>query len=142
MNNPETADCSAVSFYIFINLTLYIVKAFVYNRDKITRNGGCKMNSKIKNNETDFLFKAILQLESMEECYKFFEDLCTVQEIRAMSQRIAVAKMLSDGKVYSEIVKQTGASTATISRVNRSLEYGCDAYPMIFGRIAAEENAE
>ena len=100
------------------------------------------MNSKIKNDETDFLFKAVLQLETMEECYKFFEDLCTVQEIRAMSQRIAVAKMLSDGKVYSEIVKQTGASTATISRVNRSLEYGCDAYPMIFERIAAEENAE
>lgn len=100
------------------------------------------MNSKIKNDETDFLFKAVLQLETMEECYKFFEDLCTVQEIKAMSQRIAVAKMLSDGKVYSEIVKKTGASTATISRVNRSLEYGCDAYPMIFERIAAKDNAE
>ncbi len=100
------------------------------------------MNSKIKNDETDFLFKAVLQLETMEECYKFFEDLCTVQEIKAMSQRIAVAKMLSDGKVYSEIVKKTGASTATISRVNRSLEYGCDAYPMIFERITAKDNAE
>ena len=100
------------------------------------------MNSKIKNDETDFLFKAVLQLETMEECYKFFEDLCTVQEIKAMSQRIAVAKMLKDGKVYSEIVKKTGASTATISRVNRSLEYGCDAYPMIFERITAEDNAE
>ncbi len=97
------------------------------------------MNSKIKNEETDFLFKAVLQLQTMEECYKFFEDLCTVQEIKAMSQRIAVAKMLSDGKVYSEIVKKTGASTATISRVNRSLEYGCDAYPLIFGRMAEGE---
>ncbi len=97
------------------------------------------MNSKIKNEETDFLFQAVLQLQTMEECYKFFEDLCTVQEIKAMSQRIAVAKMLSDGKVYSEIVKKTGASTATISRVNRSLEYGCDAYPLIFGRMAEDE---
>ncbi len=99
------------------------------------------MNSKIKNEETDFLFKAILQLETMEECYKFFEDLCTVPEIKAMSQRIVVAKMLKDGKVYSEIVKKTGASTATISRVNRSLEYGCDAYSMVFARMAAEDEA-
>ena len=97
------------------------------------------MNSKIKNDETDFLFQAVLKLEPMEECYKFFEDLCTVQEIKAMSQRIVVAKMLSDGKVYSEIVKKTGASTATISRVNRSLEYGCDAYPMIFERIGQDD---
>ena len=97
------------------------------------------MNSKIKNDETDFLFQAVLNLKTMEECYKFFEDLCTVQEIKAMSQRIVVAKMLSDGKVYSEIVKKTGASTATISRVNRSLEYGCDAYPMIFERIEQDD---
>ncbi len=97
------------------------------------------MNSKLKNNETDFLFKAVLQLQSVEECYKFFEDLCTVPEIKAMSQRIVVAKMLKDGKVYSEIVKQTGASTATISRVNRSLEYGCDAYPMVFERMTDED---
>ncbi len=97
------------------------------------------MNSKIKNDETDFLFNAILKLETMEECYKFFEDLCTVPEIKAMSQRIVVAKMLKDGKVYSEIVKKTGASTATISRVNRSLEYGCDAYPMVFARMAEDK---
>lgn len=97
------------------------------------------MNSKIKNKENDFLFQAILQLKDLEECYKFFEDLCTVTELKSMSQRIAVAKMLSDGKVYSEIVRQTGASTATISRVNRSLEYGCDAYPMVFSRM---EDAE
>ena len=100
------------------------------------------MNSKIKNEEADFLFNAVLQLKTVEECYKFFEDLCTVPEIKAMSQRIVVAKMLSDGKVYSEIVKKTGASTATISRVNRSLEYGCDAYPMIFARMKDEGTAE
>ncbi len=99
------------------------------------------MNPKIKNKETDFLFEAILQLQSVEECYKFFEDLCTVPEIKSMSQRISVAKMLKDGKVYSEIVRETGASTATISRVNRSLEYGCDAYPMVFGRMNKDGKA-
>ena len=71
----------------------------------------------------------------MEECYAFFEDLCTVIEIKALSQRIAVAKMLSEKKVYSEIVKQTGASTATISRVNRALEYGADGYRKAIERI-------
>ena len=93
------------------------------------------MNSKIKSPETDYLLEAVLQLKTKEECYRFFEDLCTVTEIRSMSQRIVVAKMLSEGRVYSDIVKSTGASTATISRVNRSLEYGCDAYPMVFERL-------
>lgn len=94
------------------------------------------MNSKIKDKNTDFLFDAILQLQSREECYRFFEDLCTVAELRALSQRIVVAKMLSDKRVYSDIVAATGASTATISRVNRSLTYGCDAYDMVFSRMA------
>ena len=98
------------------------------------------MNSKIRDDNTDFLFDAILQLRSKEECYQFFEDLCTVSEIKALSQRIVVAKMLSDKRVYSDIVAATGASTATISRVNRSLAYGCDAYPMVFARM--EENKE
>ena len=100
------------------------------------------MNSKIKSSEADFLFEAILQLKNREECYRFFEDLCTVTEIKAMSQRVVVAKMLSDNQVYSEIVKKTGASTATISRVNRSLEYGCDAYAMVFERMAQEAGSE
>lgn len=93
------------------------------------------MNSKIKSEEADFLFRAILSLQDMDECYQFFEDLCTVTEIKAMAQRIVVAKMLSEKQVYSKIVEQTGASTATISRVNRSLEYGCDAYAMVFERM-------
>ncbi len=93
------------------------------------------MNSKIKDDHTDHLFQAILTLETMDDCYKFFEDLCTVPEIKAMSQRFEVAKMLSEKQVYSEIVKSTGASTATISRVNRSLNYGSDGYSMVFGRI-------
>ncbi len=79
------------------------------------------MNSKLKNKQTDFLFDAILSLETKEECYRFFEDLCTSAELKAMSQRLVVAKMLTENKVYTEIVRETGASTATISRVKRSL---------------------
>ena len=97
------------------------------------------MNSKIKDDNTDFLFQAILKLETMEECYRFFEDLCTVAEIKALSQRIVVAKMLSDKRVYSDIVAATGASTATINRVNRSLIYGCDAYDMVFSRMEEDK---
>ena len=96
------------------------------------------MNSKIKSKEVDFLFDAILQLKTQEECYLFFEDLCTVNELKAMSQRLVVAKMLSEGRVYSDIVEATGASTATISRVKRSLEYGCDSYSLVFGRMDEE----
>lgn len=79
------------------------------------------MNSKLKNDATDYLFDAILALETKEECYRFFEDLCTSAELKAMSQRLVVAKMLTEKKVYTEIVRETGASTATISRVKRSL---------------------
>ena len=97
------------------------------------------MNNKIKDEATDLLFKAILSLKNEEECYNFFEDLCTVPELKAMSQRIVVAKMLTDKKVYSDIVAKTGASTATISRVNRRLIYGSDGYEMVFGRIFDEK---
>ena len=93
------------------------------------------MESKIRDLNMEFLFQAILKLESMEECYKFFGDLCTINELRSISQRLVVAKMLDDRKVYSDIVAQTGASTATISRVNRSLNYGNDGYDMVFERV-------
>ena len=93
------------------------------------------LKSKIQDEGVDFLFQAILSLKSVGECYSFFEDLCTVQEIKAMSQRLVVAHMLSEHKVYSDIVGRTGASTATISRVNRSLNYGCDGYAMVFERM-------
>ena len=83
-----------------------------------------------------FLIEAILELRNLEEGYDFFEDLCTMTELKSMSQRIVVAKMLRDKRVYSEIVKDTGASTATISRVNRSLIYGCNGYEEIFNRLA------
>ena len=101
------------------------------------------MNNKLKDENVDFLFKAVLALENTEECYDFFEDLCTVQELKTLSQRIVVAKMLSEKCVYTDIVNKTGASTATISRVNRSLQYGCDGYDKIFERIDdKEEKAE
>ncbi len=96
------------------------------------------MNKKLRSESADFLFKAILELKDIEECYAFFEDLCTVTEIKALSQRIVVAKMLHDKRVYSEIVRDTGASTATISRVNRSLTNGCDSYEKIFARMEDE----
>lgn len=93
------------------------------------------MIDKIRDAQTDELFKAILSLNDIEECYKFFDDLCTIKELQAISQRFAVARMLSQKQVYSDIVEKTGASTATISRVNRSLIYGNDGYKMIFERL-------
>ena len=86
------------------------------------------MNAKLKNKHTDELFKAVLTLKSVKECYDLFDDLCTIAEIKAMTQRFQVAGMLWDKHVYSDIVKTTGASTATISRVNRCLLYGSDGY--------------
>ncbi len=93
------------------------------------------MNSKLKSERLDDLFKAILNLESVEECYNFFEDLCTVSEIKAMGQRFHVASMLKRGCQYSAIVAETGASTATISRVNRCLTYGTDGYATALKRM-------
>ena len=93
------------------------------------------MNTKLKDMNVDYLFKAILSLETMDECYNFFDDLCTVPELQALSQRLEVARMLSEGRVYSDIVAKTGASTATISRVNRSLNYGSDGYKVVFERV-------
>lgn len=94
-----------------------------------------KMETKIKDAETDFLFKAILSLDSLEECYAFFEDLCTVSEIKEMSKRITAARMLNENYIYSTISEKTGLSTATISRVNRCLKYGNDGYAEILNRI-------
>ena len=93
------------------------------------------MNPRLKEMNVELLFAAVLRLETIEECYSFFEDLCTVQELKALSQRLQVAAMLSKGRVYSDIVAETGASTATISRVNRSLNYGSDGYELVFSRL-------
>lgn len=93
------------------------------------------MNKKIKSEAIDQLFDAILCLQKKEECYDFFEDLCTVNELLSLSQRFEVASMLKNHKTYLEIAEKTGASTATISRVNRSLNYGNDGYELIFERL-------
>ena len=92
------------------------------------------MSKKIRTEAVDFLFDAILLLENKEECYKFFEDICTINELLSLSQRFEVAKMLRNQNTYLEIAEKTGASTATISRVNRSLNYGNDGYDMVFQR--------
>lgn len=93
------------------------------------------MVEKLKSKEADDLFEAILKLDSVSECYSFFDDLCTIKELQSMTQRFAVAKLLRDNNVYTEIVDKTGASTATISRVKRSLENGADGYELVFKRL-------
>lgn len=93
------------------------------------------MNKKIKTEAVDSLFDAILTLKDRDECYRFFEDLCTVNELLSLSQRFEVASMLKDRRTYLDIAEKTGASTATISRVNRSLNYGNDGYDLVFDRI-------
>lgn len=93
------------------------------------------MNNNLSDKAENLLFKAILNLKTEQECKDFFEDLCTIQELKAMAQRILVAKLLREKKVYSEVVKDTGASTATISRVNRALCYGTDGYKIILDRL-------
>ena len=91
--------------------------------------------SKLKDPLIDRLFEAVLSLKKTEECYRFFEDICTVAELKSLAQRLGVAKMLEANKTYGEIAEKTGASTATISRVKRALNYGADGYKMVFGRI-------
>ena len=100
------------------------------------------MSKKIRTTEVDHLFDAILCLKDKEECYTFFEDVCTVNELLSISQRYEVAKMLREKKTYLEIAEKTGASTATISRVNRSLNYGSDGYDMVFSRMAEQKEKE
>ena len=100
------------------------------------------MNKKIKTEAVDHLFQAVLALKSIDECYAFFEDVCTVNELLSLSQRYEVAKMLREKKTYLEIAEQTGASTATISRVNRSLNYGCDGYELVFSRLDKKEDQQ
>ena len=96
------------------------------------------MSKTIHTEAVDQLFDAILSLQSKEECYTFFEDVCTINELLSLSQRFEVAKMLHQKKTYLEISEETGASTATISRVNRSLTYGNDGYDLVFKRIGVE----
>jgi TrpR-related protein YerC/YecD len=91
--------------------------------------------NRLKSKEADDLFEAVLTLDSLDECYRFFEDLCTVKEIKAMAQRFEVAKLLIQKKTYNEIEAGTGASTATISRINRTLQYGADGYSSVLKKM-------
>ena len=97
------------------------------------------VNPKLRDEQNDMLFKAILSLENLEECYQFFEDICTISELKAMSQRLEVARMLREGHTYEDIVERTGASTATISRVKRCLNYGADGYNIVLERMKTEK---
>lgn len=98
------------------------------------------VNQRLVNPLTDQLFNAMLHLENIDECYEFFEDLCTINEIRDMSQRLEVARMLRDGEKYDKIEEVTGASTATISRVKRCLKFGADGYKKVLDKM--EKNKE
>ena len=105
--------------------------------------GGNTMASKIHDHLTEQLFEAILSLKDKEQCYNFFEDICTISELKALAQRLEVARMLDEGSIYEEIVSKTGASTATISRVKRCLVYGADGYNSVMSVIRkGKDNAE
>jgi TrpR-related protein YerC/YecD len=95
--------------------------------------------SKLRSKELDELFQALLMLEDIDQCYRFFEDACTARELQSIAQRLQVAKLLKIRKTYSEIEQQTGASTATISRVNRSLHYGADGYDIVLQRLIEQD---
>ena len=97
------------------------------------------VNPKLRDELNDQLCEAVLHLNSVEECYQFFEDICTISELKAMSQRLEVARMLKEKPTYDAIVERTGASTATISRVKRCLNYGADGYNVVLSRLGKEE---
>ncbi|HHU64411.1 MAG TPA: hypothetical protein GXZ32_09475 [Clostridiales bacterium] len=99
-------------------------------------------NSKLKDEYIDRLFAGILLLKNQEECYRFFEDICTVKELKSLAQRLEVARMLKNQKTYNEIAQKTGASTATISRVNRCLTYGANGYNLVLQRLDGESEIE
>ena len=96
---------------------------------------------KFKTKHTDNLFKAILSLENEKECSKFFEDICTIKEIQDIAQRLEVARLLEEGRAYNDVAKQTGASTATISRVNKCISYGSGGYKIVLDRMKNERDS-
>ncbi|GAK03660.1 His repressor [Geomicrobium sp. JCM 19037] len=96
---------------------------------------------KLRGKELDQLFQAVLSLKDLEECYQFFDDLCTVNEVQSLAQRLEVARMLQSGSTYHKIEVETGASTATISRVKRCLNYGNDSYQMTLDRVHSENHS-
>ena len=100
------------------------------------------MNKRIKKERSDQMYKAILSLQSLDECKKFFSDLCTLTELQAMEQRFQVAMLLEQGMIYTDILEKTGASSATISRVNRSLQFGANGYSAVFERMGLAKSEE
>ncbi len=94
---------------------------------------------KVRNDQTDLLMEAVQQLQSTEDAYRFFEDICTIAEVKSMAQRIEVARLLRAGVTYQEIARETGASSATISRVNRALLYGADGYRRVLDALESTE---
>ncbi len=99
------------------------------------RRPAAPIHPRLRDPRADQLWRAVLSLRTVEECYRFFEDLCTVGEIRALAARLEVARLLAEGRTYDDIARRTGASSATISRVRRFLEYGADGYRMILHRL-------
>ncbi|MGL4850307.1 MAG: YerC/YecD family TrpR-related protein [Clostridium sp.] len=97
------------------------------------------LDLKLKNDEMDLFFNAILELKDIEECYKFFEDVATINEIKSLAQRIQVAQLLKEKNTYTEIIEKTGASTATISRVNRAYNYGTEGYKIVLNRLEEKQ---
>ncbi len=95
---------------------------------------------KLRNPDTDLLFEGILKLQTVDECYRFFTDICTIKELQALSQRLQVAKQLSEGRNYNEVCKDTGASSATICRVNKCLLYGDGGYKTVLDRLGGSEH--
>ena len=98
------------------------------------------MNQKLKQASVDRMFDAILCLKDRDECYRFFEDLCTVKEVQDMAQRLEIARLLKHGTKYQDVAEKTGVSSATISRVNRCLQYGAGGYQLVTGRLEAGED--
>ena len=122
---------------------LYFMCKLLYNKSietswRPTERNTRIMNEKMKDEKLDLLFQSILSLASIDECYNFFEDLCTVPELQEMSRRLYAAKLLSENCIYNEIAEKTGLSTATISRVNRCLKYGADGYATILARLKVQ----
>ena len=97
---------------------------------------------KVRNGQTDLLMEAVLKLESIEDAYRFFEDICTIAEVKSMGQRIEVARLLRAGVTYQEIARETGASSATISRVNRALLYGAEGYVRVLDVLDGKADTE
>ena len=115
--------------------TWYHISSSLLHTSKSKKGPVPTMSNKVRDEKLEFLLRGILTLDSMDECYHFFEDLCTVSELQEMSRRLLAAKMLKENYIYTDIAKQTGLSTATISRVNRCLKYGNDGYITVLDRM-------